>query len=59
MDLIFLFIIVNVCGYAIWRFQMSLNSLDIQHKTFSNLIITILFFFPIYAGGYLDIDFDE
>lgn len=59
MDLILLFFIINVCGYFIWRLQMSLNSSDIEHKTFSNLIITILFFFPLYAGGYLDIDFDE
>ena len=55
MELLIFFFVINIVGYAFWRIQMELSGFDIKHNTLINLLITILFFFPLQFGGYLDI----
>lgn len=56
MDLILLFFLVNIAGYMIWKIDNAIKGFAIEHYTIVNFAITVLFFFPLYVGGYLDIE---
>jgi len=56
MDYILTFFIINFFGYIFWRVKNHLFGYSIQHLTILNFVITILFYFPLQIGGYLDIE---
>lgn len=56
MDLILLFFLVNIAGYIIWKIDNAIKGFAIEHYTIVNLAVSVLFFFPLYVGGYLDFE---